>query len=902
MQHDANDNHTTRRRDIQEWLAWALALLLASLLCVGLTWSQRDFTLAQEQQRMSEQTRVISRNLVSQLGAVRSVLENVRAILGQRSRDCGPLCHDAAVRALRGAMPGVRALMLVDGQGRVLFSDAGPADRALLGRADFMGDLQRAGSPDTMVLSARVVPGRASIDVRATLPLPADAGMLVAVLDPQYFDVVMRSALYAADMTSAVTDDRGARLLFVPYDGQLPLYDAPGHTAFYERHLRSGQTSTVMQGPLGRQAQLRLVAQRSVDVSALRLDRKLVVSVSRTMEAVRAPWLHAAWEYGLAWAACALAGSIALGLHQRRRRRAGIVLRRQEAERAAAAEQIELALSGANLGVWSWLVEGDSLKVDARGLAMLGYAGGEASLTTRPWIEQIHVDDRRGVQQARARSTAAGSPYEAEYRVRHRSGHWIWLLSRGKVVECDAAGAATRLAGTYMDISARKQAEAEIVRLAFYDGLTSLPNRRLLLDRVGQALAKCERSKTHGALLFLDLDNFKGLNDSLGHQAGDKLLQRVAMRLQDSTRETDTVARLGGDEFVVLLENLGTSAAEAALHAQRVAAKVLHALGLPHTIDGHEIRSTPSVGIAIFGGATHSVDDLLKQADMAMYEAKAAGRNVHRMFDPAMQAVAGHGVVLESELRHALAARQFVLHYQPVLDQDGLMTGAEALVRWQHPRRGLVAPGDFIEQAERSDLIVGIGNWVLDTACRQLTAWSLSEATRDWTIAVNISARQARQPDFVATVLQVLCATGAKPAMLKLELTESMLLGNVDDIVDKMRALKAHGIGFALDDFGTGYSSLSYLERLPLTQLKIDRSFVKDMFESSKAATIVHTIVTLARELGLDVVAEGVETEQQRLALRGYGCMHFQGYLFAAPVPVAGLQRFVALADPVGTA
>jgi diguanylate cyclase (GGDEF)-like protein/PAS domain S-box-containing protein len=895
MNREPNKESRTSRQGLGEWLGWAFVLAAAGLLCAGLTWSQRTYTMREEQGRMTEQTSVIGRNLVRQLGAVRSVLDDVRATILHRDDGCAGTCQHAAMHALRGAMPGVRVLMLVDRNGHVVFADAEPGEAVPASRG-FAADLRRAVSPDVMYLSASIEPGHPGIEVRAALPLASHGAgrdqVLVAILDPQYFDVAMRSALYASDMTSAVTSDDGTRLLFVPYDRQLPLYDAPGHTALYVRHLRSGLSSTVMQGPLGKRSEMRLVAQRTVDAGTLALDRTLVVSVSRNMAVVRAPWRRSMWVYGTAWTLLALGGSTALYLRQRRRWWMHAIRRQQDAERAASAERIEMALSGANLGLWELCLASDRVQLDVRGLAMLGYAATAITAMPGRWLDQVHPDDRSGVVEARRKAAGEGAAYEVEYRVRHHNGHWIWLLSRGKVIARDADGRAMRLAGTHMDIGARKQAEAEIVRLAFYDGLTGLPNRRLLLDRIGQALAKSDRAKTFGAVLFLDLDNFKSLNDTLGHQAGDNLLKRVATRLQDATRETDTVARLRGDEFIVLLEGLGATAGDAALHAAQVADKVLHALGLPHTIDGHDIRSTPSVGVAMFGAGTHSVEELIKQADMAMYEAKAAGRNAARLYDPAMHVQADQGVVLESGLRHALAARQFVLYYQPVFDQDSTMVGAEALVRWQHPRKGLVGPAEFICQAEKSDLIVDIGNWVLETACRQLAAWQCDDATRALTIAVNISARQFRRADFVERVMATLAATGADPRRLKLELTESMLLGDVDDIAAKMRLLKAQGIGLALDDFGTGYSSLSYLERLPLTQLKIDRSFVRDMLVTPNAATIVQTIIALAHQLQLDVVAEGVETEHQRAALFERGCTCFQGFLFSAPGPVEALRRW----------
>ena len=903
MKHEANDEHRWRRRSLKEWLAWATLLAGAALVSVWLVWYEREDTLRHERERMEEQARIISQNLVRQLGAVRSVLESVRVLLARQDGACEQSCQVTALRAMRSAMPGVRAFVVAGQGGKILFAD----DLVQAGRLSegvLVDALRSIRSNRTMYLLAPSGGVQGARDVRAAMAVKMPGGddegkVLLAILDAEYFDVVMRSSLYGADMTSAVTNDLGARLLFVPWDRNLPSQDKPGSMALYARHVRSGQPATVMQGRLGLAGELRLVAQRSVEARALALDRPLVVSVSRSMEAVGRSWRRMAWEYGVVWGTLALLGSSALYLRQRRRRWVEASERQRAAARRAAAERVELALGGANLGLWEWTVASGRMEIDARGLAMLGHADSEAAPVREAWLERVHPEDRRAVEEALA---ASADGFDAEFRLRHRSGHWVWILSRGKVTDRDAGGAALRLVGTHMDITGRKQAEAEIAQLAFYDGLTGLPNRRLLLDRLGQSLAKSERKKSIGAVLFLDLDNFKGLNDTLGHHMGDRLLQRVAMRLQESTRETDTVARLGGDEFVVLLEDLGGSAAEARGHAGVIAAKIVRMLGMQHTIEGHEIRSTPSVGVALFDARTHSVAELLKQADMAMYEAKAAGRNDFHFFDPAIRDSIDRSALLESELRHALAARQLVLYHQPVIGHDGRMLGTEALVRWQHPRRGLVAPGEFIPQAEKSELIVDIGKYVLECACRQLKAWSGDPATAGWTLAVNISARQAHQDDFVAHVKQIVAHTGANPARLKLELTESMLLRNVDDMIVKMQALKEYGVSFALDDFGTGYSSLSYIERLPISQLKIDRAFVSDMLVTPNAAAIVRTIITLAHNLGLEVTAEGVETPQQKAALLDDGCNHLQGFLFSPPVPASALACWVAGRESVSPA
>ncbi len=449
----------------------------------------------------------------------------------------------------------------------------------------------------------------------------------------------------------------------------------------------------------------------------------------------------------------------------------------------------------------------------------------------------------------------------------------------------DARGQFLGYRGTGRDITERKQAEAQIERLAFYDALCNLPNRRLLTRRLAQAQAASHRTGRHGALLFIDLDNFKDLNDTLGHAMGDTLLKLVAQRLVDCVREDDTVARFGGDEFVVMLEHLSPIANDAREQADTVAKKIAQALNVPYDLAGTPHHSTPSLGVTLFLAHHQKLDELLQRADLAMYQAKGAGRNAVRFFDPQMQAVAAERSALEADLRRALERDELRLHYQPIVDLRTQLVGVEALLRWSHPRRGLVPPVEFIALAERTGLILPLGDWVLESACRQLAAWAALPQTSTLSVAVNVSARQFRQPGFVAQVLKTLAHTGAPPAQLKLELTESMLLSDVEDAVCTMGELKAHGVGFALDDFGTGYSSLSYLKRLPLDQLKIDRTFVRDVLTDANDAAIARTILALARSLDLSVVAEGVELQGQRDFLAEAGCTQFQGYLFGRPMP-----------------
>ena len=444
---------------------------------------------------------------------------------------------------------------------------------------------------------------------------------------------------------------------------------------------------------------------------------------------------------------------------------------------------------------------------------------------------------------------------------------------------------------TYHDVTDLRRANEEIEHLAFYDPLTGLPNRRLLLDRLGRAPVLSQRSGKVGALLFLDLDHFKDLNDTLGHEVGDELLQAVAQRLLANVRVADTVARLGGDEFVVMLSDLSTSTQEAAALAQRIGEKILRGLSEPYVLRGHTHQGAASIGATLFGASAQSASELLRQADIAMYQVKARRGNALCFFDPKMQTAINDRAQLEADLRQALVAQQLVLHYQPQATLQGDVIGAECLLRWQHPQRGMVPPGQFIAVAEESDLILHIGQWVLHSACTQLARWQEQPQWAHLQLSVNVSARQFRQSDFVHQVIETLQVTGARAHLLTLELTESLVLDNVEDAIDKMHQLRTKGVRFSVDDFGTGYSSLAYLTRLPLHQLKIDQSFVRNLGSRPSDDVIVQTIIGMGRNLDLEVIAEGVETEAQKAILAGHGCDLYQGYLLARPMPVADFER-----------
>lgn len=575
----------------------------------------------------------------------------------------------------------------------------------------------------------------------------------------------------------------------------------------------------------------------------------------------------------------------------------GTVIQRHQALQQLRASEAQYRLLFNDNPHPMWVYELDSMGVLAVNKAAVQHYGYSQQEFLGMSIRDLRSPEYVDALERMVRSIEPGKKNIGVWRHRKKGGAEIDVEVSSDSIVFNGKAARIVLAN---DVTERLRAERELAQatleiqhLAFYDPLTQLPNRVLLMERLQHALAANLRSPCESALLFIDLDNFKNLNDSAGHEVGDLLLQQVAARLHKCVRASDTVARLGGDEFVVMLEALSESPSEAAEQAKAAGEKILEALNQPFRLRNLEHHSTGSIGITLFSNPDDKASDLLKQADLAMYQAKAAGRNALRFFDPDMQAAASARAQMEAELRQGMQEDELVVHYQPQLDGQGRVTGAEALVRWQHPQRGLVPPSEFISLAEETGLIVALGQTVLQIACRQLAAWSLRAETARFIIAVNVSARQFRHPQFVAQVEQVLADSGADASRLKLELTESLLVDDMEATIEKMSVLRERGVSFSIDDFGTCYSSLFYLKRLPLDQLKIDQTFVRDILTDPNDAMIVRTIIALGQSLNLNVIAEGVETEEQRDFLARHGCTAYQGYLFSKPLPIDWFEDFL---------
>ena len=545
-------------------------------------------------------------------------------------------------------------------------------------------------------------------------------------------------------------------------------------------------------------------------------------------------------------------------------------------------ERLALVLRGTNDGWWDWDVRRGTCFLSARWVRMMSGKDAPGAEVAGFWVDRLHPQDAEQFRLLLQRSFEGDAPgVETEARLRRDDGEFLPVLIRGTIMRGDS-GAPVRFAGSILDLTERRRYEEHIHRLAFYDSLTDLPNRRLLLDRLQQSLLARARTGQHTAVLMLDVDRFKRLNDTHGHAAGDQLLRAIGRRIREMVRPYDTIARLGGDEFVILLEQLGTDAHAAASVAESTALKLLRALDEPYEIDSGVTHHSVSIGIAMPGEDASTADALLKCADVALYEAKDAGRNIARFFRPEMQLRVDRRAALEARLREGFARGELAVHYQAQVDDSGRLWGTEALLRWDTPDRVPVSPGEFIPVAEESGLIHALGGWSLESACAQIRKWGpgLPEGFR---VAVNLSAPEFMHPDFPDRVLAALARAGIGGRHLRLEITEATVVTELGFAAERMRTLRAHDIEFSLDDFGSGYSSLTYLRKLPVSEVKIDHSYVRRILTDRHDAAIVRAILTMCASLNLRVVAEGVETIEQWARLRDDGCRYFQGYLFGRP-------------------
>jgi diguanylate cyclase (GGDEF)-like protein/PAS domain S-box-containing protein len=551
-------------------------------------------------------------------------------------------------------------------------------------------------------------------------------------------------------------------------------------------------------------------------------------------------------------------------------------------------ERYALAAHGANDGLWDWDVASGQVYLSARWKSMLGYDELEIGGHIDAWFSHVHVDDLPGLKQALGAHVGGRKTHiQHEYRMTHKDGRHVWVLCRG-IVLSDVHGRSVRVAGSQTDITGRKSAEEQLRRHALHDTLTGLPNRALLMDRLEQAIARAQRTMgARFAVFFLDLDHFKTINDSLGHFAGDQLLIQIADRLSECLRSIDTVARLGGDEFAIIVADLENDQAPLA-----IVERIQEALRMPFDLEGHRVSTSASIGITLSSDRYQRAEDFLRDADTAMYRAKSQGRAGHQLFDGHMHEQAMERLSVEAGVRRALEREEFILHYQPIVSlETGDVVGLEALIRWNHPERGILAPAEFLAIAEESGLIVPMSEWVVRTACEQASRWQ-RDLRQPIRISVNMPPRQLKDPSLVKLISEHLRRAGLPASALGLELVESSLIENREAIVDNLQQLRAMGIYIAVDDFGTGYSSLSYLKRLPIDALKIDRSFTQGIPSDVNDTAISTTIIAMARSLSLQVVAEGVETREQAEFLHAHGCHTAQGYFFSRPMPAADCAHF----------
>ena len=875
------DSNRDRQHLTTQWMNVLGGLLFfAAGLAYVLHGEYQDVT-HQERERLSSQAAIIEKNLVPQLLTARQALENIRDELPDWATQPDKLAlAQSRMKLSLHTLASLRNLGVVDGHGTVIATSLDLLMGKNLSHQEWFKVVAQSHNPNLLYLVKpfKTAEGPYTVGL-ARAVVGADgrfAGAVFTSFSPNFAKILLDSVLYTADASSAMVHGDGWLIAVQPEMPQVINTNLISPNSLLSRHLTGGQTESYFWDTSDATGDMRMQVLRSIQPAPLQLDKPLIVMVSRDPDAVLAPWNLQVRRFAGLYAMLALGSILGMYLYQRRQRIFEHTQALQAQTLIASEARLQAIFDASPDALLICNAQGYISMVNKHVKEMLGYAVDELIGRNIDVLLPMDVGCLGQTMEVSARRKSGAS-----------------LRVEVRMSQLDTAEGVF-FARVLRDVTVQNAAQEQIHLLAFYDPLTHLPNRSLLVNQLKQAVSDSERTGQWGALLFIDLDNFKAINETLGHDTGDLLLKQVGVRIRHNVRDHDLVGRLGGDEFVVVLRDLGTYSELASQQAREITTIVLNALGRVYALGLTNHHSTASIGVTMFKGSATSVDVMMKRCDLTMYKAKAMGRNTSCFFDPAMEEIVRLRAAMELDMRDALNQRQFLLHYQAQVQDTGEVTGAEVLLRWQHPTNGLVSPANFIPLAEETGLIVPIGRWVLHTACTQLCAWAKRPDMAHLTLAVNVSPRQFGQADFVREVAQVLADTEANPRLLKLELTEGMLAFNLTDIVEKMSQLKTMGVCFSLDDFGTGYSSLAYLKRLPLDQLKIDQSFVRDVLVDDNDAAIAKTIVALGHSLGMNVIAEGVETREQRDFLANHGCHAYQGYFFSRPLALAQFENYLA--------